>query len=336
MIVSDRELLDKFDCFRCLKAHTGEQLWTVMYPAEGDLDYGPSPRATPLIHKDLVILAGAFGHVQAAELATGKTRWELNLREAFGVEAQLKWGFCASPLIVDGKLILNPGGPKASLVAVDPATGKVLWKTPGTPPSFGSMLAGKFGGKVQIVGFDDETLGGWDVATGQRLWTLKLPRTSPFNVPTPVAVGERLLICHENLGTALFAFDGAGKIIAKPVATFRPLAPDSHTPVVVGDRVFGVWNALFCLDVKAGLKTIWESDAEPYARYCSLVASADRLLITTVAGELILVDAKAAKYQELGRLPILKDEQGGLAHPALVGKRLYLRGSTALYAVDLE
>lgn len=283
-----------------------------------------------------MILAGAFGHVQAVELATGKTKWELNLREAFGLEAPLKWGFCASPLIVDGKLILNPGGPQASLVAVDPLTGKVLWKTPGTPPSFGSMLAGTFGGKLQIVGYDDETLGGWDVATGKRLWTLKLARSSPFNVPTPVVVGERLLICHENLGTALFDFDTEGKIVEKPAATFKPLAPDSHTPVAVGGRVFGVWNALFCLDAKDGLKALWESDADPYAKYCSIVASDDRLLVTTAAGELILVDAKADKYQELGKLPILKGETGCLAHPALVGKRLYLRGNATLYAVDLE
>lgn len=328
--------MDAFDCFRCYKADTGIQLWTVQYPAMGDLDYGPSPRATPLIHKDLVILAGAFGHVQAVELATGKPRWEVNQAEAFGVEAQLKWGFCASPLLVDGKLILNPGGPKASLVALDATTGKVLWKTPGTPASFGSFLAGTFGGKRQIVGYDEETLGGWDVATGKRLWTLKPTRTSPFNVPTPVAVGERLLVCQENLGTALHGFDATGKIIEKPLATFKPLAPDSHTPVVVGDRVFGVWNALFCLDLKADLKPIWESDAAPYLQYCSIVASEERLLLTTLTGELILVDAKAATYRELGKLAILKDEKGCLAHPALVGKRLYLRGNSAIYAVDLE
>src|SRR5439155_26843642 len=81
VIVSDRELLDKFDCFRCFKADTGEQLWTVQYMAEGDLDYGASPRATPLIHGDTVILAGAFGHVQGVEIATGKTKWELNQAE---------------------------------------------------------------------------------------------------------------------------------------------------------------------------------------------------------------------------------------------------------------
>jgi len=36
------------------------------------------------------------------------------------------WGVCSSPLTVDGRLIVNPGGPEASVVARDPASGAVL------------------------------------------------------------------------------------------------------------------------------------------------------------------------------------------------------------------
>lgn len=334
VVVADRDLLDKSDCFRCFKADTGEQLWTVEYPAEGDLDYGAGSRATPILHGDLAVLAGAFGHLRGVELATGKVKWELNQAEAFGVKDVRKWGFCSSPVLVAGKLIVNPGGPDASLVALDPLTGKVLWKTPGQPAAYGSFLAGTFGGKVQVIGFDDESVGGWDVATGKRLWTYK-PLHSPFSVPTPVQIGEQLLLCHEAMGCALHDFDREGKLVEKPVATFKKLAPDSHTPVVVGNRVLGIWNGCYCLEVPT-LKPLWESDAEPYSQYCSIVASADRALVTTLTGELILLDAKGDKYRELGRLAVLKDEKGCLSHPALVGKRLYLRGNASLYAVELE
>jgi hypothetical protein len=84
------------------------------------------------------------------------------------------------------------------------------------------------------------------------------------------------------------------------------------------------------------LELLWESDADPYSQYCSIVASGERLLVTTLTGELILIDARADKYRELGRLAVLKDEKGCLSHPALVGKRLYLRGNASLYAVEME
>ena len=63
----------------------------------------------------------------------------------------MKWGFCGSPLLVDNKLILNPGGPAASVVALDPTSGKTIWQTPGRPASYGSLIAGKLGGKVGVL-----------------------------------------------------------------------------------------------------------------------------------------------------------------------------------------
>ena len=73
-------------------------------------------------------------------------------------------------------------------------------------------------------------------------------------MPTPIVVGDRLLVCSENQGTRLYGFNPDGKIDPRPLAVNPDLAPDCHTPVVVGDRVFGVWSGLYCLDLKSGLK----------------------------------------------------------------------------------
>src|SRR5207237_7959511 len=114
--------------YYCLRADTGKEVWKHLNPAPGELDYGNSPRATPLIHGKHVFLAGAFGHLHCLELATGKVVWELDTREDFGAKDVRNWGTSSSPLLVDGRLIVNPGGKDASLVALDPATGTVLWK----------------------------------------------------------------------------------------------------------------------------------------------------------------------------------------------------------------
>jgi outer membrane protein assembly factor BamB len=191
VIVSDREVMDTLDSFKCLRAADGKEIWSHQYLAAGALDYGNSPRATPLIYADFVYLFGAFGHLTCAELATGKVVWEIDTRDKFGADDERKWGTCSSPLIAENKLIINPGAEDASVVALDPKTGDTVWKTPGGPASYGSFLAGTFGGVSQIVGFDLTAMCGWDAATGKRLWRRVPDAHSQFNVATPVQVGDR-------------------------------------------------------------------------------------------------------------------------------------------------
>jgi outer membrane protein assembly factor BamB len=104
---------------------------------------------------------------------------------------------------------------------------------------------------------------------------------------------------------------------------------------VVGDRVFGIWRRLFCLNLKDNLKTIWESDNQAFTKYASIVASESRVLVMTLEAEFILVDAKADEYTELGRVKVLPNEKGLYSHPAFVGKRVYVRGGNSLSCLEL-
>lgn len=337
VIVSDRELNDTVDVFRCLNAADGKELWSRRTPASGNLDYGNSPRASPLIHDGHAYLLGAFGNLSSVDLTTGKARWSLNVRDEFDATDERKWGVCDSPLIADGKLIVAPGAKDAALVALDPKTGKAVWKTPGKPAGYGSLIAEKFGGVLQVIGHDAETLGGWDARTGKRLWTMKPDRGNDFNVPTPIVVGDRLLIATENNGTRLFTFRKDGTIDPNPIAVNKRLAPDTHTPVVVRDRVFGLWNRLYCLNLKDGLKEIYDEGNQAFTGYCAVVASDEQVLVMSKRGELILLDARAGEYTELGRVTTLGQEEKGMyAHPAFVGTRIYLRGSRSVVCLDLD
>jgi outer membrane protein assembly factor BamB len=335
VIVSDRGLRDTADVWTCLAAATGKPVWTIRYPAPGSLDYGNSPRATPVIRDGLVYLHGAFGHVTCADLATGKVVWELNTHDEFEPAEKPRWGTCATPLLVDDKLILNPGAKDASLAAVDAKTGKVLWRAPGQPAGYGSFVLAKFGGPDQIVGHDAVSLGGWDPATGKRQWKLVPDRPNDFNVPTPVVVGDKVLVGTENNGTRLYGFRADGTIVPKPVAAFRRMASDTHTPVVAGDRVFGVWRRLFCLSIKDGLKPVWEGEDRAFGGYCAAVTDGTRVLIVSLEGELILFDADTQKFDPVGRLKVFEGDRGVYSHPAFVGTRAYVRGSSSVVCVDL-
>ncbi len=270
------------------------------------------------------------------ELATGRPLWQLDVKSAFGLVEELKWGLCGSPLVVDGKLILYAGGPQAAIVALDPATGKPVWKTPGNPPGYGSLVVGTLGGKRQLVGHDATTLSGWDIATGKRLWTVEPPSAGDFNVPTPIVWQGRLIVATENNGTRLFQFDKQGIIVAEPAATFDDLSPDTHTPVVIGDRLFGIASGLHCLDLNSKLKPLWTGEDPAFLEHASLIAAPGRLLVITGEAELILLDAAASEMKILGRQKALDGESGLLSHPALVGTRLYLRGTSEIVCLDLE
>ncbi len=347
VIVADRCLLDHHDVFRCLDADSGAELWKLQYPAPGELDYGNSARATPLIHDGKVYLLGALGDLHCVKLSDGKPVWRKNLWTDFAAKG-ITWGACASPLLVDDKLIVNPGGREASLVALNRLTGEVVWRSPGLPAAYSSFIVGRFGGVRQIVGYDAISLGGWDVATGRRLWQLLPPEDGDFNVPTPVEVDGKLLLSSENNGTRLYEFDRQGKIVPRPIAVNEDLAPDSSTPVVIGDHVFGVWTELFCLDVKSGLKARWTAEDEAFEDYVSIIGSGDRLLITSAAGELLLVrcggkeeegnekDGNEKKYELISRLRLFGEDSEVLSHPALVGHRLYVRDHRSVCCVLLD
>lgn len=325
----------RMDYYRCLDADTGGSLWTgsIEVGDAKELDYGPSPRATPLIDEDRVYVLGAYGDLAALDIYTGQPVWKKNLLKEFGGELP-EWGFSNSPLIVDDQLIVATGSTDAFLAAIDPATGSTLWKSPGRKPAYSSFVAADIAGKRQIIGYDEESLGGWDAANGERLWEVIPPRPNDFNVPTPIVLGDKLLVTTENNGTRLYSFDEAGRIRPEPIAENHDLAPDTSTPVVTQDHVFGVWGEMMSLNLGDDLKTEWIESAPEYESYASVVASDDRVLVTTTGGELILLDAAAGHYQPVSRFQ-LPDDGEVTAHPAIVGGRVYVRNASTIYCYDL-
>lgn len=335
VIVADRDAADESDLFRCLDALTGAELWTLRYATPGEIkDYGNSPRATPLIHQGKVYTLGALGDLHCVNLADGRPVWSKHLARDFQA-AVPTWGYCSSPLAVDGKLIVNPGADGASLVALDCRSGKEVWRCPGLPAAYASFIAGTFGGVRQIVGYDEKSLGGWDPATGKRLWTLIPPASGDFNVPTPIDAGGKLILASENNGTRLYDFDADGCIKPRPAAVHEDLAPDSSTPVLVRGRLFGCWDSLYCLDARATLEALWTGEDDAFGDYVSLIASPERVLVTTSRGELLLIDAASGQPEIVSRLRVFAEDSEVYSHPALVGARIYLRDMSKIVCLSL-
>ena len=188
LILAERDFDEANDVYRCLSTETGETLWRVAFPARGKLDYGQAPRATPVICGDKAYLLGAFGELRCVDMADGKLIWKRALLQEFKASLPT-WGMSSTPLVVDDMLIVNPGGSKASLVALDCATGRTRWTTPGNArPLARRLSAGILARRREIVGYDQHSLGGWDnTKRANGLWATRAASTEgDFNVPTPV------------------------------------------------------------------------------------------------------------------------------------------------------
>lgn len=345
VVIGDRDDDDRQDVFRCFEADTGRPLWTVAYDAPGELDYGNSPRATPLIENDRVHLFGAMGDLHCVAIATGRVLWKRNLVADFGVpkEALSAWGYCSSPLVVDGRLIVNPGAPDASVVALDPATGAEVWRCPGKAAGHASFVAADVGGVHQVIGYDHATLGGWDLVTGKRLWSLEPAVAGDFNVPTPVLVKDtvlRLLVATEMNGTRLHGFHADGTIDSKPIGRRREPAPDMATPVMHGRRMFCAQEKLFALECTSrGLAEAGAPQSGPFATYAAAVAGPASVLVIGNNGQLVMHDVMPGR-REPTTLATFEDASGEnnnpvFSHPAFVGTRMFIRGDNELICVEL-
>ncbi|MBL7223155.1 MAG: SUMF1/EgtB/PvdO family nonheme iron enzyme [Candidatus Brocadiae bacterium] len=341
VLFADKSADGTRDIWRCLDAETGKERWTLTYRAEGDMDYTNSPRATPVVHDGKAYLLGPFGHLHCVDPATGRIFWKRHLIDDFSGTLPA-WGVTATPLLVDDKLIVNPGAKDASLVALDRATGKIVWKSQGAAGAYASPILANFNGRRQVIAYDAESLGGWDPLTGKRLWRIVPGREGDYNVPTPIALGERLLVATENNSTRLYGFRGMGyrgtvRVVGKPLRRFDDLAPDMVTPVAHGGMVICPHNAwLYCLDAKT-LKLLWKQRDMAFYSYASLIAGNGHVLVLSLDGELLLIRATREKYKLVARLRLFGDKKTQVwSHPALAKGRLYIRNEDSINCLPLR
>jgi outer membrane protein assembly factor BamB len=120
----------------------------------------------------------------------GKLLWE-NQMGPF----QDEFGASSSPILVDGKLILNSDHDLDNFImALDPKTGKELWMTSRDDftRSYSTPVVWKVDGKNQIVVAGSLKLVAYDPANGQPIWWIN--GLSRIVDTTPVVRGNRLFL----------------------------------------------------------------------------------------------------------------------------------------------
>ena len=86
------------------------------------------PACTPTVDGDRLYVLGMGGDLACLQVRDGKVIWQRSLQKDFGGKLP-PWSFRESPLVDRDRVICTPGGPDATLVALDKLTGKTIWKT---------------------------------------------------------------------------------------------------------------------------------------------------------------------------------------------------------------
>jgi hypothetical protein len=338
VIIPDKSEAGDEDVWHGVRADTGEPLWTVSYPAAGEMDYTSAPRATPVIVGDQVYLLGALGDLLCVTLETGTVKWHINLIKRYGGSVPT-WGFCGTPLIMGDRIMVQTGNARTGLVALNRQNGREIWHSPDSLPGYGSLIPAHLGGRQQIVGHDSDSLGGWDPETGRRLWRLTPPLPNDFNVPTPLQVGDMLLVSTENNGTRLYTFNDEGVIRPEPWATTQRLKPDVTSPVLMDGLIWGAdQEGVHVLRVASQFAPIWESADPQYTQHMTLIAASSGILAAALSGtlhEFGLPPGTAIHHTPVFS-PLGEFLPEMWSPPALVGQHLYLRSATEAACVELR
>src|SRR5688500_4865868 len=129
----------------------------------------------------------------------GKLLWkkDLGVLDAGWFTApQKQWETGSSPVLYDGKVIIQADVQKDSFLAVfDARTGKEIWRVARSDvPTWGSPTIAQVNGQTQILVNGFRHAGAYDFKTGKEIW--KLSANGDIPVPTPVVSDGLIFITN--------------------------------------------------------------------------------------------------------------------------------------------
>lgn len=329
----------------CLDQETGKLLWrTKTGPAWTDSSPDwQSSRSTPTVDGERVYVVTPGGVLVCCQTADGKELWRTSLVDDLGGKKGDLWGYSESVLVDGEQVVCTPGGPTATMVALNKATGKVLWKTASAGDrgaGHSSMAIAEIGGVRHYVQATASGGLGVRASDGKVLWTFPIKEIEAV-CPSPVVMGDQVFfVFGDRLGGALLKLEAQGDgVQAAPVYKLNPDLTNRHGGVVVvGGHIFGDSTDRgqpYCADLATG-EVVWRKRASGKGS-ASFAAADGRLYIHFQNGQLVLAKADPTNYTEVGSFKLPgAGQRPSWAHPVICGGRLYVREGDTLLCYDIK
>lgn len=304
-------------------------------------------RTTPTVDGDRLYVISGYAKVVCMDAKKGDIVWEVDGKQKFGSQ-KIKWGISEAPLIVDDKVICTPGGPDATLVALNKFNGETVWTTKGLSDKacYSSPILVERGGNQIIVAQTDSNVVAVDAGSGKVLWkdafsNYQVGPENPKNInpPSPVyADGCVYVTSGYDDGGAMYELSADGTSFKR--RWVDKTLDNHHGGVVIVDGYIYGSNWLnnrkgnwVCLDWETG-KVVYETKWQNKGA----VIYADGMLYCydEKDGVLGLVRATPEKFDVISSFSITKGDGMHWAHPAISDGRLYIRHGNTLMAYDIK
>lgn len=277
----------------------------------------------------------------------GEEMWRRDIQTDYG-RFGLNHGYASTPLLHGGKLFVQVlHGMKTDdpsyVFAVNPATGKTLWKVERptdaqheSPDDYSTPQIAVVDGTEQLVISGGDYVTGHSLATGEELWRMGglNPTDNPAQrtIASSVVLGNKVFITSTR-GRPFVAFEagGHGNITGKSELWTNNLGSDVPTPTTDGELIYvlndkGFLNAL---DAQSG-EPVYQGQRIELGTYSSSPLLADgKLYCTSEEGTTTVVKA-GAEFEVLG---VNKLNSHTLASPVAVDEEIYIRTADHLYRI---
>ncbi len=275
----------------------------------------------------------------------GKLLW----RKDFGVlhsgsfrSPDAQWGFGSSPVLHDGKVIVQANVLAGSFLAVfDADDGREIWRRKRVDhPGWSSPTVHSGTGGEQILVNGYKHIGGYALKDGTELWRMRGGGDLP--VPTPVVAHGLAFITNSHRASPIYAvrLTARGDVsLAEDTTANQHVAWSEdrngaymQTPLVVGDNLYVCRDngVLSCFDAASGKLHYRERLASGMGFTASPVAAGGRVYFTSETGEVHVV-REGKKLEVLAVNPL---GETAMATPAISGDILYFRTRGHLLAIS--
>src|SRR6266498_1159499 len=324
----DREFVIAFD------TATGKQAWATPNGNAFRNDRGDGPRGTPTADGDKVYSLGGEGDLSCIESGTGRLVWSINVLRKFG-GSNITWGISESPLVIGEKVLVNPGGPGASIVALNKKDGSLIWKSQSDTAGYSSGVALEAGGVNQVVFFTSRRAVGLDLRDGRLLWEYERPSNDTANVATPIVRANRVFISSDygTGGGVVEIKPGSKGFMAQEVYFTKEMRNHHSSSILVGDYLYGFSSSILTAMRFDTGEIAWRDRSVGKG---SIVYADGNLYCFSENGVVGLVEATPQAYHEKGRFQIQQDSLPTWTHPVIAGGRLYIRDQDTIYVFDVK
>ncbi len=317
----------------------GSLKWKTAYGPEMDKT-GPAAagtRGSASVSGDRIFVMSSFGKLITFERENGRIIRTIDLLERSGAK-QARFGFAECVLVAGKKIICTPGGPDASLMAIDKESGDKIWQTNGLSQqsAYCSARLINRGDQRIVITLVEKGIVAVDPDSGKVLWQHEQPNRFGVRSSPPLYADGMIYFCAGGGSGGMqlaLAEDGTS---VTPTWTDKTLDPQIHGVVLLNGCIYGTAQSgnkgLVCLDWKTG-KVLWNAPAVKKA----VVVSADGMLyIYAEDGTVYLVKPNREAFEPLSQFTVTEGTDEHWAHPTIANGRLYIRHGDALMAYDIK